>query len=72
MKTTKRRSIKARNYQVKNQVAEITENTSKGRYSFGLNDRLPNELIRDVQDSGTAMLCIGKRKSFIQGDGVQG
>jgi hypothetical protein len=54
---------------VKNEVAEVVLQQSKKRYSYGTNDKLPNELITAIADSGTATTCVSRLKSFIQGNG---
>lgn len=41
------------------------KDTVKGTYMFGLNDRLPNELMAFVLDSGTAKLAQEKRAEYI-------
>jgi hypothetical protein len=54
---------------VKNEIAEIVLQEGKKRYLYGANDKLPNDLIRAIADSGTATTCVSRLKSFIQADG---
>lgn len=62
MPTKKSRLIKA-------EVGEIVENELRKRYSWGKDDKLPNKLLRAIQDSGTAMSCVDALQSFISADG---
>lgn len=39
-------------------------------YKFGPTDCLPNEMVRTVNDSGTARSCVSKLSQFIQGNGL--
>lgn len=54
---------------VKNEVAEVILQQTRKRYFYGANDKLPNELIRAISDSGTATSCVDRLQSFIQGNG---
>lgn len=54
---------------VKNEIAEIILQKARKRYLYGANDKLPNELIKAIADSGTATICVSRLKSFIQGKG---
>lgn len=55
---------------IKNQVAEINQQKSGlERYVYGPKDSLPNDLLRALNDSGTATTCISRLTSFIQGEG---
>jgi len=49
-------------------VPEI-KNESKGIYSFGKTNQLPNNLMKWVLDSGTAKRAVSKRASYISADG---
>lgn len=54
---------------VKNALAVILKHPN-AYYNFGVNDCLPNEIVRSVNDSGTARACISKLSKFIQGNGL--
>lgn len=54
---------------IKNEIAEIVLQENRKRYLYGANDKLPNELIKAIADSGTATTCVSRLKSFIQADG---
>lgn len=56
-------------YKIKNAVAEIFEQTGLDRLKFGPTDRLPNQLIAIVDNSGTGKTCIARRRDFIFGKG---
>ncbi len=53
---------------VQNVVAYIRKD-NRGYYKFGDDDKLPNEIIFKVNDSGTARSCVSKLSAFIQADG---
>lgn len=54
----------------KAQVADITQQrTGLKRYVYGTKDTLPNDLLRAINDSGTATACVSRITSFIQGEG---
>lgn len=54
---------------VKNEIAEVVLQEGEKRYLYGANDKLPNELIKAIADSGTATTCVSRLKSFIQANG---
>jgi len=54
---------------VKNALARI-QKYPNSYYRFGDDDKLPNDIIRSVNDSGTATACVDKLSKFIQGNGL--
>ena len=52
-----------------NMFIPVMENTSKGIYSFGKDNLLPNKLMRWVLDSGAAKRSLQKRSAYISADG---
>lgn len=54
---------------VQNAIAFITKD-NRNYYKFGENDCLPNEIVRKVNDSGTARACITKLSQFTQANGL--
>ena len=52
-----------------NAIAVILESDSRGYYYYGVNDRLPNEIIEYINNSGTATACVEKLDQFTQADG---
>jgi hypothetical protein len=55
---------------IQNALAYIRKEPGRIDYIFGENDCLPNEIVRDVNDSGTARACVSKLSQFIQGNGL--
>lgn len=53
---------------VQNVVAYIRKD-KLGYYRFGDDDKLPNDIIYKVNDSGTARACVSKLSAFIQANG---
>lgn len=53
---------------IKNSLAFIRRDHNN-YYTFGDGDRLPNEMVRAVNDSGTARACVSKISQFVQGNG---
>lgn len=49
---------------------EVIRKQQDNYYRFGDDDCLPNEIIRKVNDSGTARECVEKLAQFIQGNGL--
>lgn len=49
-------------------VPEVT-NRSKGIYLYGLDDLLPNNNLRMINDCGVAKRCVRKKARYIQADG---
>lgn len=60
---------RSKTYRAKAQTTEINHNVLLHRYTWGVNDKLPNELLRAINNSGTAVTCVSRLKSFIQADG---
>jgi hypothetical protein len=54
---------------LQNAIAFIVKNESNKYYLFGEFDRLPNEIIEAVNNSGTATACVNRLRQFIQADG---
>lgn len=54
---------------IKAEIGEIKEDSTTGSYKWGSDDKLPNKLLKAIQDSGTAMSCVNKLKAFIVSDG---
>lgn len=54
---------------VQNALAYIRKDHNN-YYRFGENDCLPNDMVRIVNDSGTARACVSKLSQFIQGNGL--
>ncbi len=54
---------------VQNALARITKQHDN-YYRFGENDCLPNDMVRAINDSGTARACVSKLSQFIQGNGL--
>lgn len=55
---------------IQNKVAEIKkERTGLKRYLYGDDNKLPNTLLRAINDSGTATNCVRAIASFTQGEG---
>jgi hypothetical protein len=55
---------------IQNQVAEIIkERTGLKRFLYGYDNKLPNNLLRAINDSGTATNCVRAIASFTQGEG---
>jgi len=54
---------------VKDAIAYISKD-NRNYYKFGETDCLPNEIVRAVNDSGTARSCITKLSQFIQANGT--
>lgn len=55
---------------IKAQVAEIIKQRSGyKRYTYGIEDNLPNVLLRSINDSGTATACVNRIAAFIYGEG---
>ena len=52
-----------------NAIAEILDVNGHGKYYYGVNDRLPNEIIEYINNSGTATSCVEKLDQFTQADG---
>lgn len=52
-----------------NAIAVILENNGQGQYFYGESDRLPNEIIEYINNSGTASACIERLDQFTQADG---
>lgn len=55
--------------EIQNALAYIRKD-SNAFYRFGENNTTPNELVRIVNDSGTASACISKLAQFIQANGL--
>lgn len=53
-----------------NRVASIKHNKSAKRYDYGLNNLLPNELLKAVEASVTASSCRNRKHEFIEGNGL--
>lgn len=54
---------------IQNALAYISKD-NRSYYKFGENDDLPNCMVRDVNDSGTARSCMTKLSQFIQANGL--
>jgi hypothetical protein len=54
---------------IRNAIAWITKDHNTNYYRIGEGDALPNEMVRIVNDSGTARACITKLSQFIQANG---
>ena len=54
-----------------NRAAKITHNKSKKMFNYGMNNLLPNELLKAVEASVTASSCRNRRHEFIEGKGLQ-
>lgn len=52
-----------------NAIAVILNTDGRGHYFYGQNDRLPNEIIEYINNSGTATACVEKLDQFTQADG---
>jgi len=52
----------------KNAIAYI-EKSQNGWYMYGIQDDLPNQIIEQINNSGTATIAIGRLKQFIEADG---
>lgn len=63
--------IKAYAYKLFNAVAEIIDNTNREGeiINYGAKNTLPNDILRIVDDSGTATECLSKLNSFVLADG---
>lgn len=64
-----RKTVKSIKSVFNNAIAEILDVSGSGRYYYGVNDRLPNEIIEYVNNSGTATSCVEKLDQFTQADG---
>lgn len=53
-----------------NRVATIKHNKTQKRYDYGLNNLLPNELLKGIESSVTASACRFKKSEFIEGNGL--
>jgi len=53
---------------LKNAIAYIDKSQS-GWYMYGIQDDLPNQIIEQINNSGTATIAIGRLKQFIEADG---
>jgi hypothetical protein len=56
---------------IKAEVGEIVHIIARKRYFWGTDDKLPNKLLRAIQDSGTATSCVARLKAFITADGFE-
>lgn len=54
-----------------NRVASIKHNKSAKRFDFGLNNLLPNELLKAIEASVTASSCRNRKQEFIEGKGLK-
>lgn len=54
---------------VKNAIAYIQKNEGSGYVFYGERDDLPNRIIEDINNSGTATLALSRLKQFIVADG---
>ena len=52
-----------------NRFVPVIENKSTHVYLYGLNDLLPNDNLRMINDCGVAKRCVRKKARYIQGDG---
>lgn len=48
----------------------VIEKDNRGRFKFGSNDKLPNEIVKHVDASGTATSCIQRIQQFTCGSGL--
>lgn len=55
--------------EVMGEVAEITLQKSTGWLKYGSNDKLPNDLVKAIGDSGTATACVNRLNQFIEAEG---
>lgn len=53
-----------------NRVAVITHNKTQKRYDYGVNNLLPNELLKGIESSVTATACRFRKSEFIEGNGL--
>lgn len=56
-------------YQFLNRFVPTIENKTKGTYLYGVDDLLPNNNLRLINDCGVAKRCVRKKARYIQGDG---
>lgn len=52
-----------------NAIIPEKENKAQGIYYFGVDNKLPNNLITWVNDSGVARRCVGKVSTYIEANG---
>lgn len=70
MKNIKVNKFKSKLYEFVNLfVPERIELKSKERYSYGIDDCLPQDIIKIIYESGTATSCVNKLSQFIEADG---
>lgn len=59
----------AKTYEFLNRFVPTIENKSKGTYLYGLDDLLPNNNLKTINDCGVAKRCVRKKARYIQADG---
>lgn len=62
-------TIVAKTFQFFNRFVPVIENRSDGTYLYGVDDLLPNNNLRYINDCGVAKRCVRKKARYIQGDG---
>lgn len=62
-------TIVAKTFQFFNRLVPVIENRSEGIYLYGIDDLLPNNNLRYINDCGVAKRCVRKKARYIQGDG---
>lgn len=59
----------AKTFEFLNRFVPIIENKSTGQLLYGIDDLLPNNNLRMINDCGVAKRCVRKKARYIQGDG---
>lgn len=62
--------IKSKVYTFLNRIVTIVENKSKGIYVYDSDNLLPQKLIRQISESGTATACIEAINQYVYADGL--
>lgn len=70
-KPTLFRGVVAKTFSFLNRFVPTTETGTgdKKHYQYGLNDLLPNDNLKLINDCGVAKRCVRKKARYIQGDG---
>lgn len=59
----------AKTFEFFNRFVPTIENKSEGIYIYGVDNLLPNNNLRIINDCGVAKRCVRKKARYIQGDG---
>src|SRR6186713_2389741 len=59
----------SKTYQLLNRFVPVLESNPRDMYLYGIDDLLPNNNLKMINDCGVAKRCVRKKARYIQGDG---